>query len=218
MRRLALIMMSFILTAGASAGEAVRFYVNDETRRDIVTFTSKAPLETVVGKTGEISGFIEVDIDDLSETPKAKFEVDLASVKTGIGMRDTHMREQYLETDKFPKAVFTLTGIKTGDTDKLENNQPVDLTLEGDFTVHGVTKKVEVFVTATFMKESEETKVRLPGDLLHIVGTFDVYLTQHNIKRPKFVILKLDDLQRIDLDFFASTASSPVSMADREDK
>ncbi len=218
MRKLTLILMLFVLAAGVSAGEAARFYVNDETKRDIVTFTSKAPLETIVGKTGEITGFIEVDIEDLSKKPSAKFEVDLASVKTGIGMRDTHMREKYLETDKFPKAVFTLTGIKSGGTGKLENNQPVDLTLEGDFTVHGVTKKVEILVTATYMKETDDTKARLPGDLLHIVGTFDVYLTEHNIKRPQFVILKLDDRQKIDLDFFASTASPPVSTADSGDK
>lgn len=214
MRKLAFFPILVLLAASISAGEITRFYINDEMKRDIVTFTSKAPLETVIGKTGEITGFIEVDLEDISETAMARFEVDLASVKTGIGLRDRHMRQQYLETDKYPKAVFELAGIKTTGETSLIGNQPIDMILEGDFTVHGVSKKVEVSVTATYMKETEETKARLPGDLLHIIGTFDVYLSDHNIKRPQFVFLKLDDRQKIDLDFFASTASPPVTTAD----
>jgi polyisoprenoid-binding protein YceI len=200
-------------TVGASAGEPVDFHVNDEMKRDIVTFTSKAPLETVVGKTAEIRGFIQVDPTDLTGTSRAELQVDLASLKTGIGLRDRHMREQYLEVEKYPTAVFNLTEVKTASANSLENNMAVDLTLLGDFTVHGVTQQVEVSATAIYLKESEETKARLPGDLLHITAAFDVYLTKHNIKRPQFVILKLDDLQKIKLDFFASTAVPPVETA-----
>ncbi len=214
MKRLAFFPILLLFAVNISAGEITRFYINDEMKRDIVTFTSKAPLETVIGKTGEITGFIEVDLENFSETASAKFEVDLASIKTGIGMRDTHMREQYLETDKFPKAVFVLTGIKTTVETSLTNNQSIDMILEGDFTVHGVSKKVEVSVTATYLKENDETRTRLPGDLLHIIGTFDVFLSEHNIKRPQFVFLKLDERQKIDLDFFASTASPPVTTVD----
>jgi polyisoprenoid-binding protein YceI len=198
---------------GASAGEPVDFHVNDEMKRDIVTFTSKAPLETVVGKTAEISGFIQVDPTDLTGTSRAELQVDLASLKTGIGLRDRHMREQYLEVEKYPVAAFNLTEVKTASANSLENNMAVDLILLGDFTVHGVTQQVEVAASVVYMKETEDTKARLPGDLLHINATFDVYLTKHDIKRPQFVILKLDDLQKINLDFFASTAIPAVETA-----
>ena len=216
------VLLTFISTmmfvSAALSGEPTKFYVNDELKRDVVTFTSKAPLETVVGKTGDITGYIEVDPDDISGSASAKFEVDLASLKTGIGMRDGHMKEQYLEVDKYPKAVFVLKKIKDAHPNTLKDNVPVDLTLVGDFTVHGVTKEVDIPATAIYMKESDDTKVRLPGDLLHITATFDVLLSEHNIKRPKFVVLKLDDKQKIDLDFFASTAAPPVmeTMEDEE--
>lgn len=204
------------LTAtGASAGEPVNFYVNDELKRDIVTFTSKAPLETVVGKTAEISGFIQVDPADIKGSSRAELQVDLVSLKTGIGLRDRHMREQYLEVEQYPVAAFRLTEVKTASANSLENNTAVELTLFGDFTVHGVTQQVEVSATAIYLNESEDTKARLPGDLLHVTATFDVYLTKHNIKRPQFVILKLDDLQKIELDFFASTAVPPVESAEK---
>jgi len=124
------------------------------------------------------------------------------------------MRGQYLEVEEYPKAVFELTGVKSASLNELKDNVPVELTLVGDFTVHGVTKSIEVEATATLLEESETTRDRLPGDLLHITARFDVYLTEHNIKRPQFVILKLDDLQKIELDFFASTDVEPVEMAE----
>lgn len=196
------------------AGEPTRFYVNDELKRDIVTFTSKAPLETVEGKTGEITGYIEVDPADISGSTKAAFEVDLASLKTGIGMRDRQMKEQFLEVEKYPKAVFELKQVKSASPNTLKDNMPVNLVLQGNFTVHGVTKEVEIPATAIFIKGTEDTKkARLPGDLLHITATFDVYLSDHDIARPKFLLLKLDDLQKINLDFFASTAVPPVTIS-----
>lgn len=210
-----ILLMTLMAGARAFAGDPVNFYVNDESRRDMVTFTSKAPLETVEGKTGEITGYIRLDPADIAGTSQAILKVDLASLKTGIGLRDRQMREQFLEVDKYPEAIFSLTGVKSASANSLEDSRPVDLTLTGDFTVHGVTQQLEVQATAVYLKESEDTRERLPGDLLHIIATFDVYLTKHKIRRPQFIILKLDDLQKIKLDFFASTAVPPVESAEK---
>jgi len=68
-------------------------------------------------------------------------------------------------------------------------------------------------LTITYFKESESTKNRLPGDLLHIEGTFDVLLSDHNIERPQFVILKLDDKQKVNIDLFSATGLPPVERA-----
>jgi polyisoprenoid-binding protein YceI len=217
MKRIITVFLAGIIAAPVWAGDPVNFHVNDELKRDIVTFTSKAPMETVVGKTGEIIGFIEVDPTAITNSAKALFEVDLASLETGIGLRDNHMRKQYLEVGKYPKAVFRLTEIKNAEMDTLKDNVPINMTLTGDFTVHGVTKQIDVAATVTYLKNSEKTEVRLPGDLLHVVASFDVYLSDHNIKRPQFIILKLDDLQKIHLDFFASTEVPPVKMAKETD-
>jgi polyisoprenoid-binding protein YceI len=209
MKKILTILGLLLFSVSISAQDIVTFNVNDEARRDIVTFTSKAPLETIVGKTGEITGFIEVDPNDITGSSKAMFEVDLASLKTGIGMRDKDMRNKFLEVDKYPKAKFDLSSVVRADGNKLEDGKPLEIQFEGDFTVHGVTKPMIINMTVTYMSESEKTKQRLPGDLLHIIGTFDVLLSDHDIERPKFIILKLDDKQVINLDFFASTRTTP---------
>lgn len=213
MKRMVVLAVLFAIAATAVAQDSKTFYVGDDKGRDVVTFTSKAPLETIVGKTSAAKGFIEVDINDIKNSVNGRFEVDLASVKTGIDMRDGHMRDNYLETDKFPKAVFELTSVKETNSMILEDQKPVELTVDGNFTVHGVTKPMTIALTVTYFAESESTRQRLPGDLLHIEGTFDILLTAHNIEIPKFVILKLDDKQVINIDLFSSTGLAPTETA-----
>jgi polyisoprenoid-binding protein YceI len=214
-----LIAIAFVLVAMSAAmaqqTTTKTFYINDSTKRDVVTFTSKAPLETIVGKTAEVKGYITVNPADISGSAKAKFEVNLDSLKTGIGMRDQHMREQYLETAKFPKTTFELTKVVTASQNALEDKKEILLSAEGNYTVHGVTKVITVPLTITYFKESEETKPRLPGDLLHISGSFTVLLSDYGINRPQFVILKLEDKQKVDIDLFSSTGSPVVDFGSK---
>lgn len=58
-------------------------------------------------------------------------EVSLGSCDTGIGLRNTHMKENYLETAKFPKAVFVGTVPEA------------DGKVSGILTVHGKPSPVE---------------------------------------------------------------------------
>jgi len=208
-----MILAVLLVSAAAAAQETKTFYVNDERGRDVVTFISKAPLETIVGKTSDAKGYVDVDINNVKSATSGKFEVDLASLKTGIDMRDGHMREQYLQTDKFPKAVFELTRVVEASNNIFEDQKPARIVVEGNFTIHGVTKALSIPLTITYFKESESTKNRLPGDLLHIEGTFDVLLSDHNIERPQFVILKLDDKQKVNIDLFSATGLPPVERA-----
>jgi polyisoprenoid-binding protein YceI len=212
MKKFAAIILA-VMAVSAAAQETKTFYVNDERGRDVVTFISKAPLETIVGKTSDAKGYVDVDINNVKSATSGKFEVDLASLKTGIDMRDGHMREQYLQTDKFPKAVFELTRVVEASNNIFEDQKPARIVVEGNFTIHGVTKALSIPLTITYFKESESTKNRLPGDLLHIEGTFDVLLSDHNIERPQFVILKLDDKQKVNIDLFSATGLPPVERA-----
>jgi polyisoprenoid-binding protein YceI len=202
-----------LLLAAVSFAQQVAtttFYVNDQKKRDVVTFTSHAPLETIVGTTADVTGFVTVNLDDIKSSAKARFEVDLATLKTGIGMRDGHMRDNFLETAKFPKAIFELTKVDSISQNKLEDQKQIQLWLEGNFTVHGVTKAITIPATITYFKESEQTKARIDGDLLHVTVAFDLLLSDYSIKRPQFVLLKLDENQKINIDVFGSTAMTPV--------
>jgi hypothetical protein len=57
------------------------------TTKGQVTFLSKAPLNEFEGKSSSLNGLVNL------ETNLLDFFVDLNTLKTGIGLRDSHMRE-----------------------------------------------------------------------------------------------------------------------------
>jgi len=196
--------IAVLLFVQIAAAAPVKFLLASRDGRNVIKFISKAPLETIEGKTGQIDGTIEVDLADVNTTA-GQFEVDLTTVKTGIEMRDQHMREGYLHTDSFPKAIFKLAKVTKAGGKALADGQPVEIEAQGELTIHGVTKPVTVSGTVTYMKESEATQARLPGDLLHIdVGT-PILLSDFKVERPQFVILKVNDKVNLHVDVFATT-------------
>ena len=89
-----------------------------------VIFRSEAPMESFEGKTDRISGHVTCLPADLESELDLRFAVDLASIDTGIGMRNTHMRERHLETDQYPEAVFTAGEIRTMSLPELTVGEP----------------------------------------------------------------------------------------------
>ena len=84
----------------------------DKSAENMVKFISDAPIEDFEGVTSSIDGYLFWEGDDLLNQSELYFEVDLNTVDTGIGLRNRHMRENYLHTDKFPKTHFTAKLIK----------------------------------------------------------------------------------------------------------
>jgi polyisoprenoid-binding protein YceI len=67
--------------------------------------------------------------------------VALANLTTGIGLRDKHMKEKYLEVQKYPSAILTVArgALKVPSTaDKVEADVP------GLLNIHGQTRPVVV--------------------------------------------------------------------------
>jgi len=66
--------------------------------------------------------------------------IDLASIYTGNEMRDNHLRTaDYLEVEKYPTMSYRSTGIRQGDDGWI---------IDGDLTLHGVTRQVPLDVEA----------------------------------------------------------------------
>lgn len=58
-----------------------------------ITGTGAVATGTIIEDVGKVSGTIDVALSPL---------------KTGLELRDKHMKEKYLDVDKFPKAIFVL--------------------------------------------------------------------------------------------------------------
>ena len=64
--------------------------------------------------------------------------------------------EMWLNAGKFPYAEFQLTALKNPSSKKLTDGQKVKATLIGKFSVHGITKDIEVPVMLTYFKASDK--------------------------------------------------------------
>jgi polyisoprenoid-binding protein YceI len=181
------------------------FTVDDE--RNVLTFESKAPLEKIVGTTSKITGKMKVDAKDITKDFMVMFEADLASMKTGIGLRDEHMRDNFLETGKYPKATLTVEKLTKVSGKQFIDQKPITVDAQGTLELHGVKKPIALKgVKVTYLKESEATKVKMPGDLLHIEGGFSIKLPDYNIKVPQMIVLKLDENIQTNVDLIATNA------------
>lgn len=201
-----LLTLVFWIPVARAGAEPVTFRVLDPLGRNVVMFESRAAMETIVGTTNRVSGTVRVDPEDVLSSTAAEFEVDLTALDTGIPRRNRDMREQYLETDRFPKIRFRLDRVVEAGQARLPDGQPVPVRAVGTVHLHGATRQEEVALRVTYFREGERTRVRLPGNLLRIEGRFDLQLKDYNIPIPKLVVMRLDNRISVAVDIFATDA------------
>lgn len=150
------------------------------TENGYVEFVSEAPLTSFTGTSENLNGLIDLEKNLLD------FYVDLKSIDTGIGLRNKHMRESYLETDKYPYAEFT-GKLKNHDKIDINSTEPQSVIAEGVLKIHGESKPVTVEGTLVFQSTSN----------VKLEASFVAALTDFNITKPKVVFYELADEQKI---------------------
>lgn len=191
------------LTAALAAGPAFagpRDYVVHPGSPNQVVFTSSATVETFHGKTRALDGRIHVDPEALGDSAEVHFEVDLATLHTGLPRRDQHMRENHLEIAKYPKATFDGVVLKSK-TKRLEAGTTVPLEVEGTFGIHGVRHRLRLTVETTLVHEKSDDAIRFKT-------TFPIALADYAIPRPQFLFLKLAEVQQVTVQGVARSGGS----------
>lgn len=197
MRSHIIIRMLGLLAVAASVARAGDFVVRPGKDSKVV-FTSSAAMETFDGKTDRLEGHISVDPSTVGDSISVHLEVDLASLDTGLKKRNQHMRENHLETDKYPKAVFDGAAVLTPAGAKLEPGRAVAFQVEGTFSLHGVSRRLRCDATATYLPQPGAGRIAF-------TAAFPVTLSDYSIKRPEFLFLKLAETQRVRVSGVASS-------------
>ncbi len=163
------------------------FYVDDPAHNDQVTFKSSAPLEDIVGTTNTITGYLVFDPANPTKGGRGELSVPVASIETGIPMRDGHMQGKgWLDAEAYPNITLTITDVKDVKEVKTSDAfQTYDVTLVGDFSIKGTSKSMKIPGRVTYLKESEETKKKMQGNLLAARATFDLKLADFGITGPE---------------------------------
>jgi len=168
-------------------------YDVDRDKENSVKFISDAPIEDFEGVTEAIDGYVlweanSLKVDADYSTSEFYFEVDLESLDTGIGLRNRHMRENYLETDEYRYASYK--GKLTNVAMNPDSSYAYSILSEGTFSVHGVDKNIKVL-----------SKVYAADGGYKVSSEFEIKLSDYDIEIPSLMFMKIDETIQIFLDF-----------------
>lgn len=169
------------ISTAAVAAPAARSFVVTPDHHTVAeaSFTSRAAIVRMVGRTSKIDGNATIDLADVAHS-SGTVNVDLPSLDTGIAMRNHHM-QGFLESDKFPKATFKFTHIEVPGN-KLAPGKLVTGTATGTITIHGVSQTLSAPIELTYLPQ-EDAKYRA-GDWIHFYSQFHTKVSDYKIALP----------------------------------
>lgn len=175
--------MLFVFTTSSFAqlsvtGGAKKFTWNDRVSKNQFVWVSDAPVEKIRGTAEGVAGTISFDPKDLS-TLRGTVTAEVRTMKSGNGTRDNHLvSSEWLDAGKYPVIKFTIESV----SDVKVNGTSATAMATGDFTMHGVTKRLRVPFKINYIPQSDKTRERAPGDLVVVNANFNLALKDFKIE------------------------------------
>jgi polyisoprenoid-binding protein YceI len=161
-----------------------------KSENNLVKFISSTTVLDFEGVTDKIDGYIYWKGEEIFGLEnEIYFEVDLNSVETGIGKRDRDMREDVLETDKWPKTSYRGKINKVEKTN--DNNNQYKVSSVGKIFLHGHEKTIPI-----------EAFINITHDEMTVNCDFSVMLKDYEIEAPSLLaFIKVADEIKLNLNF-----------------
>jgi polyisoprenoid-binding protein YceI len=131
--------LAIVLVLGATVARAQATWTPDPAHSEVDFAVRHMQLTVVHGRMGKVAGTIQINDADLTKS-SVQIAIDVAGIDTGVAPRDNDLRgANFFDTAQYPTATFTSTSIvKSG----------AGYTVNGNLTLHGVTKPVTLDVDA----------------------------------------------------------------------
>jgi polyisoprenoid-binding protein YceI len=146
-----------------------------------------------LGTTNNIEGVVEVNLN--ATPPQARIPrmvVDLRTLVSDNSRRDSRIRREWLESDRFPNAEFTADEVIDGPQTYTEGEE-VRFTLLGEMTIREVSRPVEFDVVAV-----------LQGDTITGTATTEILMRDFGFNPPDIIgVLTVEDGVLLTVDFTA---------------
>jgi polyisoprenoid-binding protein YceI len=128
---------------------------------------------TAIGVTDQVEGELSLIFDPSPLLSRGEFRVDISALTSDDQRRDNRIREQHLESLRFPITTFKPTAIENFPGDYTEG-QPVTFDVSGEMTIRNVTQPMTFAVTAT-----------LDGSTLSGTATGTLLMTDYGFDPPE---------------------------------
>lgn len=136
MKRFGLAVLTLALGAQLVAAQAST-WISDPNHSEVDFTITHLTISNVHGKFGHVAATLKFDQADVSKSTVTA-TIDISGVETGEDKRNTDLKTpDFFDLAQFPTATFTSTSVaKSGN----------DLIVNGNLTLHGVTKPVALTV------------------------------------------------------------------------
>ena len=174
-RKISVLFIAF-LVSGTMFGQ------NFVTKTGHIKFYSDTPIETIEANNHAVNSALNPKTGDFV------FKVLIKSFEFEKALMQEHFNENYMESGKYPNAMFKGKVVNAGDIDfGLAGTN--DAIIKGDLTIHGVTKAVEENGTFT-VKDGK----------IHGQSVFSVLLEDYKIKVPGAVKKQISESIEVTVD------------------
>ncbi|MDP4164681.1 MAG: YceI family protein [Bacillota bacterium] len=151
------------------------------TKNGMISLYSKTPFETIEAQNNQVNCALDIKTSDFV------FMVLMKSFEFKRALMQEHFNENYVESDKYPDARFKgkVTNLKSVDLKK-EGIYPV--TVEGDLTIHGITRHI-----------TNNGSFEIKGGIINGKSRFTLKVEDYGIKVPSAVTDKIAESIQIDV-------------------
>jgi polyisoprenoid-binding protein YceI len=187
----------------AAAKKGTVYYCLPEHGRQI-HFVSDAPMEKIQGQSDKVIGYCIAGKDSAAALQGGEWHLPVKSLRTGRGQMEQHLAsKQWLDAESFPEIVFALKSVKDLKTD--EGKRSWTGTLEGEMTVHGVTKPITINdATIAMVPASDDAAKGVKGDLMAIRAKYPIKLSDYGVKNQN-IGTKVSDELKLETSLYMST-------------
>lgn len=139
------------------------------TKSGVIHFVSKGNIETIQANHRSVTCVLD------SKTGAVQFAVLMKGFEFKKALMQEHFNENYVESDKYPKAEFRGQIVNNGEIAYTKDGM-YNAHVKGKLTMHGETKDVEA-----------DGKVTVKGGKLLANSGFTILMSDYNITIPKLV-------------------------------
>jgi polyisoprenoid-binding protein YceI len=172
------ILIALVALAATGMTQAQKYF----TREGHVSFHSDASLEKIEAHNKTATSVLD------AATGKMEFAVLIKAFQFEKALMQEHFNENYMESDKFPKASFK-GEIANASKVNFSKDGEYPVKVKGDMTIHGVTKPVEA-----------DGFIRVKSGKISAASSFNVAVADYNIEVPSVVRDNIAKEVRVDID------------------
>jgi polyisoprenoid-binding protein YceI len=185
--------------AGAAAPQGGTTYSIDPSQSTVTyevgetLFREGNRVNLAIGTTNAVNGDITLDFQNPANSQVGTLTADISQFKSDKDMRDNRIRENWLESAKFPTVTVVPKSI-TGIPADVKEGQEISFSMVGDTTIRDATKPLTYAVTA-----------KLENNQLTGTATTEFNMTDFNFQPPDIAgMLKAEDAVKIKIAFVAN--------------